>query len=236
MTPRRLSGWIALLVVATGAVLVGASIAGQTQPTFDPGNFVAGVNHPFFPLQPGKTFHYTAQTVDGTETEEMTVTNETKSIMGVSATVVHDQVFLNGSLTEDTFDWYAQDRQGNVWYLGEDSRQFENGRQVGTEGSWEAGRQGATPGVVMLADPQNGDSYAQENAPGIAEDMAKVSSLKSVESVPYGTFSDCLETMEWSALNPGGKEHKFYARGVGLILEVSPKGGKERNELTSITP
>jgi len=236
MTPRRSSRWIALLVVATGVVLVGASLADQTQPTFDPGNFVAGVNHPFFPLQPGKTFHYTAQTADGTETEEMTVTNETKSIMGVSAMVVHDQVFLNGSLTEDTFDWYAQDRQGNVWYLGEDSRQFENGRQVGNEGSWEAGRQGAAAGVVMLADPQNGDSYAQENAPGIAEDMAKVSSLKSVESVPYGTFSDLLETMEWSALNPGGKEHKFYARGIGLILEVSPKGGKERNELTSITP
>jgi len=233
MKRRRM--WV-LLTAAAVAALGGMSLAAQPgDPVFDPGNFVEGADHPFFPLAPGTTFHYAGQTDEGTETIEVTVTKRTKQIMGVSAIVVRDQVFLDGELIEDTEDWSAQDRQGNVWYLGEDSRQYEDGRLVGTEGSWEAGRDGARAGIIMLANPQVGDSYAQESLPGVAEDMAKVMGLKSIATVPLGTYGDCLETMEWTPLEPGAREHKFYARGVGLVLEVSSSGGGERVELTDIS-
>ncbi len=154
MKPRRMTGWVVLLTVAAGAALGAVSRAGQSgEPVFDPGNFVEGVDNPYFPLEPGTTFRYASEAEEGTETVEVTVTRHTKQIMGVTATVVRDRVFLDGELTEDTEDWYAQDRQGNVWYLGENSRQYEDGRLVGTEGSWEAGRDGAMPGIVTLADP-----------------------------------------------------------------------------------
>jgi len=202
---------------------------------FDPTNFVGKVDNPYFPLTPGTVYSYVAQTVDGVETSEVTVTHAAKEILGVAATVVHDRVLLNGSLTEDTFDWYAQDKAGNVWYLGEDTKQFENGVLVGTVGSWEAGKDGAAAGIIMLAHPRIGDTYQQENSPGVVADRARVLSLGETVSVPFGSFDECLKTLDWTPLEPGVREFKFYAPGVGLVLEVSPRGGRERVELTGLS-
>ncbi|MBI4563400.1 MAG: hypothetical protein HY716_01730 [Planctomycetes bacterium] len=132
------------------------------------------------------------------------------------------------------FDWFAQDKDGNVWYFGEDSKEIEDGVVVSTEGSWEAGVGGAQPGILMLADPKVGISYQQEFAEGVAEDMARVKSLSESVTVPVGTFEGCIETMEWTPLEPGARESKFYAPGVGLVLEVSLRGGGARIELVEI--
>ena len=200
----------------------------------DPAGFVAQVTNPYLAFAPGKKFHYRSETPDGVETNTVEVTNQTKTILGISVTVVHDSVYLNGSLTEDTFDWYAQDTAGNVWYLGEDSKQIQNGTVVGTEGSWEAGVNGAQAGIIMLAQPKVGMQYQQEFSAGVAEDMAKVSNLSAAVAVPYASCTDCLKTDEWTALEPGVHEAKYYKPGVGLLLEVQPKGGGVKSELTAI--
>ncbi len=202
---------------------------------FDPSNFVAQIDNPYLPQIPGTAYHYRSETPDGVETNDVIVTRDTKQILGVTATVIHDQVFLDDELTEDTFDWEAQDRQGNVWYFGEDSKEIENGQVVSTEGSWEAGVNGAHPGVIMLAGPKPGLGYVQEDAPDVAEDRAKALSIKAKVDVPYGSFDQCLHTMEWSLLELGVREHKFYCPGVGFVEEVQPKGGRIASELVSIT-
>lgn len=205
-------------------------------PTFpsDPGGFVAGIDNPYLAFALGRVFHYQSQTAEGVETNTVEVTNRTRLILGIPATVVHDQAYLDGALVEDTFDWYAQDTLGNVWYLGEDSRQIENGVVVGTEGSWEAGVNGASAGLIMLAQPKVGTQYQQEFAAGVAEDMARVLSLSATADVAYGAFTGCLKTEEWTPLEPGAREAKFYCPGVGLVLELEAKGGGVRNELTAI--
>jgi hypothetical protein len=203
--------------------------------SFDPSNFVAQIDNPYLPLSPGTAFHYRSETPDGVETNDVIVTRDTKQILGITVTVVHDQVFLDGELTEDTFDWQAQDKQGNVWYFGEDTKELENGEVVSTEGSWEAGVNGAHPGIIMLAHPKTGLTYIQEDAPDVAEDRAKVLSIKSKVDVPYGSFDHCLQTLEWSLLELGIREHKFYCPGVGFVEEVQPKGGRIISELVSIT-
>ena len=205
-------------------------------PTFpsDPSGFVAGIDNPDLAFAPRRVFHYQSQTAEGVETNTVEVTNRTKLILGITATVVHDQAYLDGALVEDTFDWYAQDTQGNVWYLGEDSRQVQNGVVIGTEGSWEAGVNGASAGLIMLAQPKVGTQYQQEFAAGIAEDMARVLSLSATADVAYGGFTGCLKTEEWTPLEPGAREAKFYCPGVGLVLELEARGGGVRNELTSI--
>ena len=201
-------------------------------PPFEPANFVTGVNHPFFPLVPGTTFTFLEP--DGDERTVIEVLHETKDILGVTATVVRDRVYVGDDLVEDTLDWFAQDKDGNVWYLGEDVKNYAGGQLVDTEGSWEAGMNGARAGINMLAEPEVGDAYFQEDAPGVAEDKAKVKRDDVDVSVPYGDFEDCLQTLEWITLEPGSKGFKFYARGVGLVLE-SGLNGKGRSELVSVT-
>ena len=200
----------------------------------DPSGCVARIDNPYLHFAGGRVFIYQSQTPDGLETDSVQVTNLSKSILGIAATVVHDKVYLNGSLTEDTFDWYAQDTLGNVWYLGEDSKQILNGVVVGTEGSWEAGVNGALPGIIMLAQPKVGTQYQQEFAAGVAEDNAKVVNLSAKVVVAYGPFTGCLKTEEWTPLEPGAREQKFYKAGVGLLLTVQPKGGGISEELTAI--
>jgi hypothetical protein len=204
-------------------------------PPFDAAAFVASIDNPYLPLAPGTVFHYRSENPEGLETNDVAVTRGSKQILGVDVTVVHDQVFLDGGLAEDTFDWFAQDREGNVWYFGEDSKEIENGQVVSTEGSWEAGVGDNEPGIIMLAHPKVGLAYHQEIAPDIAEDMARVLSLKASPDVPYGSFDNCVGTMEWSLIEHGIREHKSYCPGVGLVLEDQPKGGHIRNELVSIS-
>lgn len=203
-----------------------------------PNQFVAGVDNPYFPLIPGTTFEYRSETDDGLETNTVEVTHQTRTILGIAATVVHDRVYLDGELTEDTYDWYAQDASGNVWYLGEASCEIVNDVCESTEGSWEAGVDGAEAGIQMWADPaaHKGKTYRQEYYEDVAEDVAKVLRLDASASVPYGDFTGCLVTMDSNLLEPGEAEHKYYCPGVGLVLEVEPRGGRTRLELLTVTP
>ncbi|HEX9439966.1 MAG TPA: hypothetical protein VF909_09800 [Roseiflexaceae bacterium] len=228
------SGLALLCAIASTAAAKPSAI--PPPPEIDPANFVRRVTNPFFPLPPGTKFFYKG-TTDGTPTSNETyVTHKTKKILGVTTTVVHDQGFENGVLVEDTFDWYAQDVDGNVWYFGEDTKELdEHGNVISMEGSWEAGVHGAQPGIIMKAHPQVGDRYYQEFAPDVAEDQARVLSRDESVCVRYGCFDNVLLTKEWTQLEPGVAEHKYYAKGVGFILGVMVKGGHERTELVRIT-
>jgi len=204
-------------------------------PSIDPDNFSNNVDNEFFPLIPGTTTIFEGDTDEGLERIEVTVLSETKVVMGVTCVVVRDTVSLDGEVTEDTLDWYAQDDEGNVWYMGEDSKEYKDGVVVSTAGSWEAGVDGALPGIVMLANPLVGVTYRQEYYEGEAEDMAQVVTLDANASVAYGEFQDLLMTSEWNPLEPGVVEHKYYAEGIGIVLEVMVEGGSERVELIQIT-
>ena len=227
---------LVILVAAPviGALPVFAQDDEPYDPVIDPENFVDGVDNPYFPLVPGTTFIYEGDTEEGTEHIEVVVTDDTKEVLGVDCVVVRDTVWVDGEMVEDTFDWFAQDTDGNVWYMGEDSKEYEDGEVVSADGSWEAGVDGAKPGVIMWADPQIGTSYRQEYYEGEAEDMAEVISLTESASVTYGSFENLLVIKEWNPLEPGVAENKYYAAGVGLVLEEVVEGGSERIELIDI--
>ena len=197
--------------------------------------FVPWSTNPWFPLIPGTKFHYRAESPDGIQTNVVTVTHETERIQGIRTIVVTDVERLDGEVTERTRDYYAMDRDGNVWYFGEDSRAIdpETG-EVSTEGSWRAGRDGATRGIIMLAHPDPGDTYDEENAPGIAEDRARVIGRTSDINVPAGSFENCLKTENTTPLEPDVLEFKYYARGVGLVREEDLEEDV-RNNLVRIT-
>ena len=200
-------------------------------PKIDPARFVAGVDNEFFPLVPGASYFY--EEVGGGERVEVIVTDQTREVMGVPCIVVLSREYQDGALAEETRDWYAQDADGNVWYFGEDNREYKDGEPVSTEGSWEAGRDGALPGIIMKARPKVGASYRQEYYPGQAEDMGEVVEVNDAAVVPYGSYTGVLVTREWTPLEPGAEEYKYYAPGVGLILEVE---GEDRIELVRMTP
>src|SRR5262245_20344492 len=203
-------------------------------PAIDPGRFLdpattAARPNPLFPLKPGTTWTY----VGGGETDTVTVTNGTRLIDGVTCIVVRDTVNKGGGATEDTEDFFAQDVDGNVWYFGELSQGFENGELTSLEGSWRAGVDGASPGMIMKAMPAFGDTYRQEFAFGTAEDAAEVLTITGSATVPAVSCSGtCLVTREFSPLEPDADEQKYYAPGIGMILEVESNTGA-RNELVS---
>jgi len=200
----------------------------------NPDDFVEVIDNPYFPLTPGTTFVYEGESEGEPIRDEVYVTNETRTVMGVKTIVVRDREFEDGELAEETFDWYAQDKDGNVWYFGEDSREYDEGEVVITEGSWEAGGNGAQPGIIMKGNPQVGDTYRQEYLAGEAEDMAEVVSMNESVSVPYGSFENCLKTREWTPLEPGIEENKYYAAETGLLLEITVRGEAEKLELVEI--
>jgi hypothetical protein len=208
----------------------------EPSPTLDPAGLGGPVDNPYLPLTPGTRYRYVSRTADGVEVIRVEVTGRTRRVLDVPAVVVRDTVSLDGEVVEDTYDWFAQDRQGNVWYLGEDTKEYEEGRVTSTEGSWEAGVDGARPGIVMPAKPVPGPPYRQEHYPGHAEDMGQVVGFTSHVDTEYGGFDRVLVTREWNPLEPGVVERKYYARGVGLILEEQVKGGSERAELTHLSP
>ncbi|MBI5487481.1 MAG: hypothetical protein HY905_09125 [Deltaproteobacteria bacterium] len=199
-------------------------------PVINPGDFVAAVDNPLFPLVPG-----TVTTFEGEgESIEVSVTSDAKVILGVTCTVVRDTVTVGGEVTEDTFDWFAQDRDGNVWYMGEDTKEYEGGVVVSTEGSWEAGVGGAKPGIVMPAAPAVGAPYRQEYLACEAEDHAEILALDESVTVPAGSYDHCVKTHEFTPLEPALNEQKYYCPGVGVALEVNVNTGG-RVELMSIT-
>ncbi len=204
------------------------------QPNLQPNEFSSTVTNSYFPLTVGLT--YTYRKVVGTDVEEIVVTTDpgSKNVNGIDCAIVRDTVRLNGSLIEDTFDWYAQRNDGSVWYLGEISFSFdEDGFVESIDGSWRYGVDQALPGIVMLANPQVGDAYRQEYLIGEAEDVARVIAVGVSVTVAAGTFHNCIVTQDWVPLDPDGNEHKYYAPGVGMVLEVDPDNG-ERTELISI--
>jgi hypothetical protein len=208
-------------------------------PPFDPANFVNPADiggsvapNPFLPLIRGRTWVYHSDE----EEIRVTVTDAVKLVAGVPCAVVRDIVSENGNLIEDTNDWMAQDLAGNVWYCGEETAEYEDGFPVSTEGSFEAGVDGAKPGILMKAAPAVGDIYRQEFDLGNAEDDAEVIDLAGSANVPVPGAScngDCLVIQETTALSPDALEHKYYKAGVGLILEHSPESGS-RTELVEI--
>jgi hypothetical protein len=191
--------------------------------------------NPWFPLIPGTEYRYRSETPDGVETQTVTVTDEIERIQGVRTVVVKDVVKLDGEVIERTRDYFAMDGDGNVWYFGEDTKSTdpETG-ETSTEGSWRSGRDGAERGIIMLAHPHVDDEYNEENAPGVAEDMARVVALHADAKVPAGDFDDALKTLNFTPLEPGVTENKYYVPKLGLVLEVDNEDGV-RNELVSVT-
>jgi hypothetical protein len=195
--------------------------------------FTTRIDNPYLPMKPGSRWVYRETDTDGSvQRVVVKVTLRTRRIAnGVTARVVRDTVTEKGRLVEDTFDWFAQDRRGRVWYLGEDTKEYENGRVVSTAGSWEAGIEGARAGIAMPARPRPGLQYRQEHAPGDAEDTARVLSVDDQAEVPAGHFERVLMTKDWNPLEPDVLEYKLYARGVGLVLALGVSGGGGREEL-----
>jgi hypothetical protein len=227
---------IAFVVVAAGCGggSSGALPTGSEPVTLDPADFTTEITNPYWPMAPGDRWVYRETDGQGGEQKvDVTVTDRKKTVMGIEALVVHDVVSEDGELIEDTFDWYAQDADGNVWYLGEDTAEYENGKLTTREGSWEGGVDGALPGIIVPANPEPGQSYREEYYEGHAEDGAEVLTLNGLMNVSFGVFVDLLQTRNYSPLEPNYIEEKFYARGVGPVATVAVSGGTGREDLIS---
>lgn len=231
---RTIKAGLLAALVAAGAVAACGGDAGGASTRAGAG-FTTRIDNPWMPLAPGDRWVYRDINVGGPRQRDLvTVTANTKQLAnGVTARVVHDVALEKGKPVEDTLDFYAQDSQGNVWYLGETTKELKNGTLVSTEGSFEAGVDGAKGGIVMQAHPRAGMSYRQEHYSGHAEDRAKVLAVDSQAEVPSGHYSPALLTSETSRLEPKVLELKFYGRGVGQVLALTASGGNEREELVS---
>jgi hypothetical protein len=210
---------------------------GSERVRLDPADFTTRITNPWWPMRPGSRWVYRETDAEGAKQRVVvTVTKRTRLIAnGVRVRVLHDVVTEDDEPVEVTDDWYAQDRCGNVWYLGEATKEYENGKVVSTEGSFEAGVDGAQAGVIMPAEPRKGMRYRQEYSKGEAEDRAEVFSLAEQAEVPYGYFrrGRVLMTKDLNPLSPRILEYKFYARGIGPVLAVSVSGGSDREELVT---
>jgi len=219
---------IAVLAASLSLALAGAANGGSR-------GFGTNVTNPWFPLKPGTVYSYIGVKDGKSSREVLQVTHRTKTIQGVPCVVVDDRLWLEGHLAERTSDWYSQDAKGNVWYFGEATAELDRaGHVTSTEGSWLAGRNGAKAGIYMTARPTVGQSRLQEYYKGHAEDHFAVVSLRARVSVPYTTSNRALLTKEWTPLEPGTLDHKYYVRGIGNVKEVTVKGPLERSELVSV--
>lgn len=203
------------------------------EPSIDPAAFADRIDNRFMPLAVGARWVYEGTGDLAGEVTSVEVLAETRTVMGVLCTVVSDEVTLDGAPVEITKDWFAQDADGNVWYFGEETAEYENGEVVSTAGAWEAGVDGAQPGIVMPADPLVGITYRQEFYAGEAEDVGKVIEVGQSVEVPFGSFDEALVTEDWTPLEPDVAEHKFYAPGVGMVMEQIVRGGEGTFELVT---
>lgn len=220
----------------TASSVIDPGDGGEYHPDLDPQSVVDRIDNEYLPYLPGATWVYEGVSEDGLETIEVTVLDERREVMGIDAVVVRDTVTVDGELVEDTHDWFTQDDEGNVWYLGEETAEYEDGEVVSTEGSWEAGVDGALPGIVMQADPEPGTAYRQEYDEGEAEDVARVESTGESVTVAGREYTNVVVIREWNPFEPEVIEDKSYAPGVGTILEEQVAGGDERVELVEHTP
>jgi hypothetical protein len=238
---RRAALPAAVAVLALGAAAGGVAAQdatgglprGSETVHLNPANFTTRIDNPYWPMKPGTRWVYRETDSEGARQRVVvTVTRRTRRIAnGITARVVRDVVTEKGRFIEVTDDWYAQDRRGNIWYLGEDTTEYENGRPVSKEGSFEAGVDGAQAGVIMPAHPRPGLAYRQEYYAGKAEDRARIVSLREQAEVPAGHYRPALMTRDWNPLDKNVLEFKFYARGIGPVLAVSVSGGSDREEL-----
>jgi hypothetical protein len=235
---RRLIGALAAAATLLGglaAVSHAAANRPASQAGIDPMDFVAVVDNPYYPLTPGTALVYKGVRDGQSQVDRVTVTDHAKTILGVAVTVVHDVAKHKGRLLEKTWDWFAQDVDGNVWYFGENTKSYDaQGHVESTEGSWEAGVDGAEAGIIMEANPQPADGYRQEYYRGHAEDQAWVLSVTGSLSVPYGRLHRVVRTMEWTPLEPDVVDQKHYAPGIGIVYEVAVAGGDEFAQLVSV--
>jgi hypothetical protein len=234
--------WLTLLavLVAGGTVGSGSWVATARasstdyHPVLDPANFVAVIDNPYFPLPVGRTLVYQGVKDGQTQIDTVTVTDQTRVIEGITATAVSDISTHGDAILEKTTDWYAQDKPGNVWYLGEDTVAYLPNGKTDTSGSWLAGVRGAEPGIIMEANPRIPDAYRQEFLPGVAEDTAWVVEVGGTVTVPYGKLRNTLTTIEATRVEPGLYDQKIYAAGIGIVLEQSLTGPTETAELVSV--
>ncbi len=203
-------------------------------PVFDPAGFTSMVDNPYFPLRPGTVLVYQARAGETPDVDTVTVTRETRTVLGVTAVVVRDRAYRGGQLAEESFDWYAQDRKGNVWSLGEDTKDLRDGQVVSTAGSWEAGKDSACAGIVMPAILEAGMEYRRAYRRGVVEDLAEVRNLDAKATVLNDTFTACVEIEEWSALERRVRERSTYAPGLGLVLRRTVAGGDEWMKLVKV--
>ena len=246
MISRRSGAIAGAVLVAGGLAAAGAGAAqgptsklprGGEPVQLDPGDFTTRISNPYWPMKPGSRWVYRETDAEGAKQRVVvTVTNQTKRIAnGITARVVHDVVTEGKQPVEVTDDYYAQDNAGNIWYLGEATTEYQNGKPTTTSGSFEAGVNGAKPGVIMPAKPRPGLRYRQEHLKGEAEDKARIMGLREKAEVPAGYYPRVLMTRDVNPLEPRVLEYKFYARGVGPVLGVSVSGGSDREELLNFT-
>jgi hypothetical protein len=230
------SGLILVLLVGSAGPAGAASARSGSHhlARIDPRDYSAKIDNPYLPWKPGTLFRYHTSHV-GTW-DIVYVTHRTKKIAGVTCVVVRDVTRTSGQPESRAFDWYAQDKVGNVWYFGEASSTYKNGRWVfAPDDSWKSGVRRARPGIMMEADPRKGDRYRQETARRDgALDTGKVEGYRRQLSVPYGTFHHVLSIREFSPLEPGSVDRDLYARGIGQLREVNVNGGSGFLELDSI--
>jgi hypothetical protein len=220
---------------STAPPVIDPGDGGDYRPELDPADFVERIDHPYRPLLPGTRWVYDGVSDGERERTEVVVTADRREIMGIDAVVVRDTTYVGDEMVAQSYDAYAQDRDGNVWFLGEDSKDYENGEVVCTAGSWEAGVDGAQPGIVMPAEPTAGDAYRQQYVAGEAEDTARVVRLGESRTIGLGDYRDVLVVEEWSPLEPDVREEKYYAPGVGKIFEIQTTGGEATSELVELT-
>jgi hypothetical protein len=219
---------------ASAALLLAALAAGCGSSSSHRSSFSPNITNAWFPLQMGSVYRYRGVKDGEPSREVMTVTHRTRTIDGARTVVVSDLLYLRGKLEERTRDYYTQDADGNVWYFGEDTAELDPGGHVkNRDGTWHAGVDGAKPGIFMYAHPRSGQSAKQEDLRGQAEDHFQVLQRGVALTVPFKAFRRTLLTKEWTPVEPGVLDHKYYARGIGTVLEQTVKGGNERNELVS---
>jgi hypothetical protein len=237
---RMVLGAVAVIAVTVVATVPASSAPPGSQscpkPPALPNQWASQIDNPYLPLTPGTTLTYRGK-VDGKNvTDVFAITDQTKLIEGVTTTVIHDQVFRGGNLVEDTFDWFAQDADGNVWYFGEDTKELDHGTVVSTEGSWQAGVNKANAGIFMPAHPVVGDFFKQEDAKNVAEDCTRIVSLDASVTTPFVSSDNALKTEEFSLLEPGVLDNKYYVKGIGNVAERTVQGGNDTLDLVSVTP
>jgi hypothetical protein len=226
----------AFVISTAGASGAGVSTPSAYEPHLNPKDFSLVIDNPYFPLPVGRTWVYRGTRDGQSQIDRVTVTTKTKRVAeGITARVVRDVATHNGKLLEKTFDLYAQDKQGNVWYLGEDTTAFLPNGQTDKSGSWQAGVNDGEPGMIMLANPQIPDAYRQEYLKGQAEDTAWIINRGGSVSAPFGTFPHALRTLEFARIEPGVVDQKIYAPGIGIVSETALTGPQEVAKLVHMT-